>query len=76
MKGFLISLIVGPIVTYAIYLAIFGTEWLIWKFMPDSKIKQLLFKSYAGEDHGPWIWQPWQRDKAKARTVAALRLRK
>lgn len=75
MKGFLVSLIVGPIAAYAIYFLIFGTEWLVWKLLPDSKLKRLLFQSYAGEDRGPWVWQPWQRKQAKDRTAAALRLR-
>lgn len=69
MKGFLISLLVEPIAALFFLGGPVLLALLIWRYMPDSKIKRLLFKSW-GHDRGPWMRQSWQRAKGRRKDAA------
>lgn len=53
---FLVSLAGG-----AAFACIYYVIFLIWKHLPDGLLKRLLFRSYFGEDTGPWASAEWQR---------------
>jgi hypothetical protein len=64
-----VGLALFPIVLWLFYRGIFA----LWRYLPDGRLKRLLFQSYLGEDHGPWANQPWQRKKARDRSILTRR---
>jgi hypothetical protein len=72
MKGLLIAMLTGPLIYVAFCFLVYVPVWLMWKRLPDGRIKRLLFRSY-GEDHGPWAYEPWQsRNRVNVAEVHAV----
>lgn len=59
MKGFFLALLLEPLAALAFLGAPVVIALLVWRYLPDSKFKRLLFKSW-GHDRGPWKRKPSQ----------------
>lgn len=44
MSPWVISLVVRPLVVFAILVLVLCVQLVVWKLMPDSKLKRALFK--------------------------------
>lgn len=76
MKGLLIALLLNPLLALLWLSGPVVLALLIWRYMPDSKLKRILFTSW-GQDSGPWMREPWQRKRRiKGRTRGELLPRK
>jgi hypothetical protein len=54
VQGYFIVMLLKPIAAVVFFGLFYGFIWLVWKYMPESRVKRLLFKSW-GEDNGPWV---------------------
>ena len=62
--GFLLSLLLKPFYALAFLWMPYAIAWHLWRRMPDSRLKRILFTSW-GDDRGPWV-------KAKPAVVVPL----
>lgn len=47
-------MLIRPLAAVVFFGLFYGFIWLVWKYLPESRVKRLLFKSW-GEDSGPWV---------------------
>ncbi|OWB26871.1 hypothetical protein [Xanthomonas oryzae] len=64
---FLMS-VVGMLALPAIYFCIF----MLWNKLPDGRLKKILFRSYFGQDNGPWATAEWQRSTVRRKAEERL----
>lgn len=69
--GLLLSLLLKPFIALVVLTGPFALAYFIWKWLPDSRIKRFLFKSY-GEDNGPWVREQRERERREARQRVRL----
>lgn len=65
MQGFLLSLLLKPLLALAFLGLPYSLACHLWRAVPDGRIRRLLFTSW-GEDRGPWMYTHWQRKKHRA----------
>jgi hypothetical protein len=52
--GLLLSLLLKPFFALAFLWTPYALTWHLWRVMPDSRLRRILFTSW-GEDRGPWM---------------------
>ena len=53
VEGYFIVMLLKPLAAVVFFALFYGFIWLVWKYLPESRVKRLLFRSW-GEDNGPW----------------------
>jgi hypothetical protein len=48
------TMLLKPLAAVVFFGLFYGFIWLVWKYLPESRLKRLLFTSW-GEDNGPWV---------------------
>lgn len=54
MEGLWLSLLLKPFLAVAFLAAPVLIAYLIWRKMPDGKLKRVLFRHYGKPDNMPW----------------------
>lgn len=70
--GFSIALLLKPFMALFFLVLPVALAYLIWRVMPDSKLKRILFKSY-GKDRGPWVRGEPKRSRSEEGPAALPR---
>lgn len=53
-RSFTIAMLMKPFLVGAGLFLIYGFMWLLWKRLPEGKIKRLLFFNFWGGGNDPW----------------------
>ncbi|WP_157726243.1 hypothetical protein [Xanthomonas citri] len=60
--------VISALALPAIYFCIF----MLWNKLPDGRLKKILFRSYFGQDNGPWATAEWQRPTVRRKAAERL----
>ena len=57
--SFTIALILKPLLIFLALAAIYGSMWLLWKWLPNGWVKRVLFfRLWGKNDPAPWVQEP------------------
>lgn len=66
MDGLWLSLLLKPFIAVVCLALPLLIAYAIWRLMPDSKIKRILFKHYGEKDNMPWTKAQEREAREKA----------